>query len=121
MKNMNEIKNEKRLTKYVEDIHGSYYELGCEKCPLNINSCDYVCDEVLADRLAKYENIGRDFMELPADEVLPVEVLEMSLKVSSVLAIVSEHNKLAKAVFDSVLGTIDKLYGKKGGEKNDNV
>lgn len=30
MKNMNEIKNEKRLTKYVEDIHGSHYALGCE-------------------------------------------------------------------------------------------
>lgn len=118
MKNMNEIKNEKRLTKCVKDMYGSYYELRCEKCPLNINSCDYVCDEVV-DRLAKYENIGRDFMKLPADEVVPVEVLEMSLKVSSVLAIVSEHNKLAKSVFDSVLGTIDKLYGKKAGEKND--
>lgn len=118
MKNMNEIKNEKRLTRYVEDEYGSYYEADCEKCPFNVNSCDYVCDEVLADRLAKYENIGRDFMKLPADEVVPVEVLETSLKVSSVLAIVSEKNKLAKAVFDSVLGTIDKLYGKKAGEKH---
>ena len=119
MEKMNEIKNEKRLTKYVEDIHGSHYALGCEKCPLNINSCDYVCDDVLADRLAKYEDIGRDFMNLHEGEVVPVEALEMSFKVSSVLAIVSEHNKLAKAVFDSVLGTIDKLYGKKNKDKHD--
>lgn len=119
MKKMNEIKNEKRLTKYVEDIYGSYYELGCENCPFDINFCGYVCGEVLADRLAKYEDIGRDFMELPADEVVPVEVLETSLKIVSVLTIVSEKNKIAKAVFDSVLGTIDKLYGKKAGEKND--
>ena len=118
MKKMNEIKNEKRLTHYVEDEYGSYYEADCEKCPFNVNSCDYVCDEVLADRLAKYEDIGRDFMKLPADEVVSVEVLEMSLKVSSVLAIVSVKNKLAKAVFDSVLGTIDKLYGMKAGEKH---
>lgn len=121
MKKTNEIMNEKRLTKYVEDIHGSHYALGCEKCPLNINSCGYVCDDVLADRLAKYENIGRDFMKLPADEVVPVEVLETSLKIVSVLTIVSEKNKIAKVVFDSVLGTIDKLYGKKAGEKDDNV
>lgn len=119
MKKMNGIKNEKRLTKYVEDIHGSHYALGCEKCPLNIHSCDYVCGDVLADRLAKYENIGRDFMKLPDDEVVPVEVLETSLKIVSVLTIVSKKNKIAKAVFDSVLGTIDKLYGKKGGEKNE--
>ena len=117
MKKMNEIKNEKRLTKYVEDVHGSYYELGCEKCPRNINSCDYVCDEVLADRLAKYEDIGRDCMELPEDEVVPVEVLEMSLKVSSVLANVSEYNMVAKMVLDSVFAIIDKLYGTKAGEK----
>lgn len=118
MKSMNEIKNEKRLTKYVEDVHGSYYELGCEKCPLNINSCDYVCDEVLADRLAKYEDIGRDFMDLLEGEVVPVEVLEMSLKVSFVLSIMSEENKLAKAVLHFVLETIDDLYGKKAGEQN---
>lgn len=121
MEKMNEIKNEKRLTKYVEDIHGSYYELGCEKCPLNINSCDYVCDEVLADRLAKYEDIGRDCMELPEDEVVPIEVLEMSLKVAVVLSNVSEYNKVAKLVLYSVFAMIDKLYGKKTGEKDDNV
>ena len=120
MKNMNEIKNEKRLTKMFKP--NTFYSLACDdNCCPSWNDDDCNCERVLADRLAKYEDIGRDILNLPADEVLPVEVLEMSLKVSSVLAIVSEHNKLAKAVFDSVLGTIDKLYGKKGGEKNDNV
>ena len=96
MKKINEIKNEKCLTRYVEDEYGSYYEADCEKCPFNVNSCDYVCDEVLADRLAKYENIGRDFMKLPADEVVPVEVLETSLKIVSVLTIVSKKIKSRK-------------------------
>lgn len=113
MKKMNEIKNEKRLTRYVEDIYGSYYELACEKCSFNINSCDYVCDEVLADRLAKYEDIGRDVLYLPDDEVVPVEVLEMSLKVSSVLANLSEYSMAAKLVLNSVFSLIDKLYGNK--------
>lgn len=116
MKNMNEIKNEKRLTKIVKP--NTFYSLVCDEGCLSWNDDDCNCGRVLCDRLAKYENIGIDFMKLPADEVVPVEVLEMSLKVSSVLAIVSEHNKLAKAVFDSVLGTIDKLYGKKAGEKH---
>lgn len=111
MKNVNEIKNEKRLTSYLEDSHGSYYSLLCEKCPLNINSCDYVCDDVLANRLAKYESIGRDFMELPEDEVVPVEVLEMSLKVSFALANLSEHNMTAKKVLDCVFAFIHYLYG----------
>lgn len=121
MKKMNEIKNEKRLTRYVEDMSGSYYELGCEKCPLNINSCDYVCDAVLANRLAKYEDIGRDVLDLPEDEVVPVGVLEESFKIAVVFTIVSEHNIAAKSVYDSVLATIHDLYGKKAGEKDDNV
>lgn len=122
MKNMNEIENEKRLTSRFKDLNGNFschYDLNCDKCPLNNSFCHYVCSEVLADRLAKYEDIGRDCMELPEDEVVPVEVLEMSLKVSSVLANVSEHNMVAKMVLDSVFAIIDKLYGKKAGEKND--
>ncbi len=111
MEKMNEIKNEKRLTKMFKP--NIFYSLSCDEgCP-SWKDDDCNCERVLADRLAKYEDIGRDFMKLPEDEVVPVEVLEMSLKVSSVLAIVSEQNKIAKAVFDSVLGTIDKLYGNK--------
>lgn len=106
MKKMNEIKNEKRLTKYVEYIHGSYYDLRCDKCPLDINSCDYVCDEVLADRLAKYEDIGRDIFNLPEDEVVPVEILELSLKI-------------AKSVCGRILDTIFNFCGKENKDKND--
>ena len=43
----------------------------------------------------------------------------MSFKVSSVLANLSVQDKLAKAVLDGVFFIIDKLYGKKAGEKND--
>lgn len=110
MKKINEIKNEKRISVYLYSCN--------QNCPA-WDDDDCHCIEVLAHRLAKYEDIGRDFMELPADEVVPVEVLETSLKIVSVLTIVSKKNKIAKAVFDSVLGTIDKLYGKKAGEKND--
>lgn len=110
MKKINEIKNEKCI---------SVYLCSCDENCSAWDDDDCHCIEVLADRLAKYENIGRDFMKLPAYEVVPVAVLEMSLKIVSVLTIVSEKNKTAKAVFDSVLGTIDKLYGKKGGEKNE--
>lgn len=118
MKNMNEIKNEKRLTKMFKP--NTFYSLVCDdNCCPSWNDDDCNCERVLADRLAKYEDIGRDILYLPDDEVVPVEVLEMSFKVSFVLANLSVQDILAKAVLDSVFVIIDKLYGKKAGEKND--
>lgn len=118
MKKMNEIKNEKRLTKMFKP--DTFYSLACdENCCPSWNDDDCNCERVLADRLAKYEDIGRDILNLPDDEVVPVEVLEMSLKVSSVFVSLSEEDILVKAVLDSVFAFIDKLYGKKAGEKND--
>lgn len=117
MINMNEIKNEKRLTKMFKP--NTFYSLACgeNSCPSwNDDNCN--CDRVLADRLAKYEDIGRDVLYLPDDEVVPVEVLEMSFKVSSVLANLSVQDILAKAVLDGVFVIIDKLYGKKAGEQD---
>lgn len=118
MKKMNEIKNEKRLTKMFKP--DTFYSLACDEicCP-SWNDDDCNCERVLAGRLAKYEDIGRDILNLPDDEVVPVGVLEMSFKVSSVLVSLSEKDILVKAVLDSVFAFIDKLYGKKAGEKND--
>lgn len=118
MKKMNEIKNEKRLTKYVEDMFGSYYELGCEKCPLNINSCDYVCDAVLANRLAKYEDIGRDLLDLPEDEVVPIDVVEKAFRIG-VLFILNTANSAVKCICDALKKK--EAEEKKAGEKYDNV
>lgn len=120
MEKMNEIKNEKRLTKMFKP--NTFYSLACDdNCCPSWNDDDCNCERVLVDRLAKYEDIGRDVLYLPDDEVVPVEVLEMSFKVSSVLANLSVQDKLAKAVLDGVFFIIDKLYGKKAGEKDDNV
>lgn len=119
MKNMNEIENEKRLTKMFKP--NAYFSLACnENCP-SWNDDDCHCDLVLANRLAKYEDICRDIFNLSDDEVIPVGVLEESLKIAVVFTIVSEHNIAAKLVYDSVLATIHDLYGKKAGEKDDNV
>lgn len=52
MKNMNEIKNEKRLTKMFKP--NTFYSLDCnENCP-SWNDDDCNCKRVLANRLAKY-------------------------------------------------------------------
>lgn len=119
MKNMNEIKNEKRLTKMFKP--NTFCSLACdENCP-SWNDDDCNCERVLANRLAKYEDICRDIFNLSDDEVIPVSVLEESLEIAVVLTIVSEHNIAAKLVYDSVLATIHDLYGKKAGEKYDNV
>ncbi len=119
---LNEIEftNLKRLSEAV------YAFCDCNNCPyfsrgtcvkdFNVN----YCEEVLSRRLALYEDIGRDILDIPEDECISLEVLETSFKIGVVLTVVSEHNKTAKAIYNTVVATIDKVLSeKKGGEIND--
>lgn len=97
-----------------------------KNCPYNLSDtciknyvADY-CEIVLGKRLALYEDIGRDILDIPEDECIPLEVLETSFKIGVVLTVVSEHNKTAKAIYNTVVATIDKVLSeKKDGEIND--
>lgn len=120
--NDNELTNIKRLADTVFD------GCDCKNCPYNMtDTCikgynSTYCEIVLGKRLALYENIGRDILDVPEDECIPIEVLETSFKVGAVLAVVAEHNKQAKRVYDTVIATIDKVLREevKNGESRKN-
>lgn len=107
--------NEKEFTNLKRLSDSVYAVCDCNNCPYNLSDtciknfdAEY-CEEVLASRLALYEDIGRDILDIPEDECIPLEVLETSFKIGAVLAVVSEHNKTAKAVYNTVVATIDKV------------
>ena len=118
--------NEKEFTnlKRLADIEFNVCD--CNNCPyFSSFTCvkDFdaqYCERVLAERLALYEDIGRDILVIPEDECISLEVLESAFKIGVVLTVVSEHNKTAKAIYNTVVATIDKVLGeKKDGEIND--
>ena len=117
--------NEKEFTN-LKRLAAFYVRCDCDNCPyFSRDTCkkDFdanYCEEVLARRLALYEDIGRDILDIPEDECIPLEVLETSFKIGVVLTVVSEHNKTAKAIYNTVVATIDKVLGeKKDGEKDE--
>lgn len=115
----NEFTNLKRLSETV------YAGCDCNNCPyFSRGTCvkDFnanYCEEVLARRLALYEDIGRDILDIPEDECIPLEVLETAFKIGAVLTVVSEHNKTAKAIYNTVVATIDKVLGERKWVKKD--
>lgn len=116
--------NEKEFTN-LKRLSAPYVGCDCNNCPyFSRGTCvkDFnanYCEQVLARRLALYEDIGRDILDIPEDECIPLEVLETSFKIGAVLTVVSEHNKIAKAIYNTVVATIDKVLSeKKGGEIN---
>lgn len=118
--------NEKELTNLKRLSDTVYGGCQCKNCPYNLSDtciknydANY-CEIVLGKRLALYEDIGRDILDIPEDECIPLEVLETSFKIGVVLTVVSKHNKTAKVIYNSVVATIDKVLGeKKDGEIND--
>lgn len=117
--------NEKEFTN-LKRLSAPYVGCDCNNCPyFSRGTCvkDFnanYCEQVLARRLALYEVIGRDILDIPEDECIPLEVLETSFKIGAVLTVVSEHNKIAKAIYNTVVATIDKVLSeKKDGEIND--
>lgn len=111
--------NEKEFTNLKRLSDAVYGGCDCKNCPCNLsNTCtknydvDY-CEIVLGKRLALYEDIGRDILDIPEDECIPLEVFETSFKIGVVLTVVSEHNKTAKAIYNTVVATIDKVLGEK--------
>lgn len=119
MKKMNEIKNEKRLTFWNDYI--DCYEFPCENCPRNSSDCrasEHLCEEVLVDRLAKYEDIGRDLLDLPEDEVVPIDIVEKAFRIG-VLSLLHIANSAVKCICDVLKE--NEAEEKKAGEKDDNV
>lgn len=116
MKNMNEIKNEKRLTKMFKS--NTFFSLSCDEgCPSwKDDECN--CERVLANRLAKYEDIGRDLLDLPEDEVVPIDVVEKAFRIG-VLFILNTANSAVKCICDALKK--NEAEEKKAGEKDDNV
>ena len=116
MKNMNEIENEKRLTKMFKP--NAFFSLACnENCP-SWNDDDCHCDLVLADRLAKYEDIGRDLLGLPEDEVVPIDVVEKAFRIG-VLFVLHTAKSAVECIRDALKENEAEV--KKAGEKDDNV
>lgn len=116
MKNMNEIKNEKRFTKMFKP--NTFFSLSCDEgCPSwKDDECN--CERVLANRLAKYEDIGRDLLDLPEDEVVPIDVVEKAFRIG-VLFILNTANSAVKCICDALKK--NEAEEKKAGEKDDNV
>lgn len=111
--NEKEFTNLKRLS---ETVYGG---CECKNCPYNLSDtciknydANY-CEIVLGKRLALYEDIGRDILDIPEDECIPLEVLESAFKIGVVLTVVSKHNKTAKAIYNTVVATIDKVLGER--------
>lgn len=111
--------NDKEFTNLKRLALTEYLSCDCHNCPYYVrNTCkqDFdsnYCERVLAKRLALYEDIGRDILDIPEDECIPLEVLETAFKIGAVLTVVSEHNKTAKAVYNTVVATIDKVLGER--------
>ena len=116
MEKMNEIKNEKRLTKMFKP--NSFYSLSCnEGCPSwKDDECN--CERVLANRLAKYEDIGRDILDLPEDEVVPIDVVEKAFRIG-VFFVLHTAKSAVKCICDALKEK--EAEEKKAGEKDDNV
>lgn len=111
--------NEKEFTNLKRLALTEWSSCDCNNCPyFSRGTCvkDFnanYCEEVLARRLALYEDIGRDILDIPEDECIPLEVLESAFKIGVVLTVVSEHNKTAKAIYNTVVATIDKVLGER--------
>lgn len=116
MEKMNEIKNEKRLTKMFKP--NSFYSLSCnEGCPSwKDDECN--CERVLANRLAKYEDIGRDLLGLPEDEVVPIDVVEKAFRIG-VLFVLHTAKSAVECIRDALKENEAEV--KKAGEKDDTV
>lgn len=113
---MNEIKNEKRLTKMFKP--NTFFSLSCDEgCPSwKDDECN--CERVLANRLAKYEDIGRDLLDLSEDEVVSIDVVEKAFRIG-VLFVLHTANSAVKCICDALKK--NEAEEKKAGEKDDNV